>query len=111
MALLLSYQAWLEIWHPHPVLPRGFPVESRMCFCYTMRASERSEVGWEKAEHQGLAPRTPLGWDSGFQDRFLDWPDVLQSISAMTNCGSPAWTRTMTNRLTGGHAPLTSQES
>ena len=36
-ALLLSYRA-MKKWHPHPVMLRGLPIESRTCCYCTMRA-------------------------------------------------------------------------
>jgi hypothetical protein len=93
-ALLLSYRAW-KCWHPHPVTLRGLLVENQACCFCTMRAGNL-------AEHRGLAPRTPL------PVRLLSRQLPRLAGRAPSEIGSPTWTRTTTNRLTGGHAPLTS---
>ena len=81
----------------------GIPGESRTRICPLGEdgsglLSYRDE---EEAEHQGLAPRTPLEGAAVFKT-------ASSTGRTCSENGSPTWTRTTTTRLTDGHATLTS---
>ena len=93
-----------EKWRLRPGSHRTLLVfsEALICLSYTAVIA-RLRVTKNLAERQGLEPRTPLLVRLFSRQR--PRPTGRAPFFAI---GSPAWTRTMTSRLTDGHAALTS---
>jgi hypothetical protein len=108
-AFLLSYRA-MKKWHPHPVMLRGLPIESRLCCC-TMRADETGGAP-RIAAPAACLHRSAYGGSAGA--RRIRTLDTIAGATAFKTASSTSRTRSVcemapplgiapsSHRLTGG---------